>query len=245
MKLKTFPLILESAVRITPNVKHFVFRYDGEGDFSYTPGQFITLHFEHQGKMLRRSYSIANKGNEGNRIEFAAGYVEHGPASELLFNLQPGEALNANGPFGRLVLKDEPVKRLILLATSTGVTPYRCMLNEIETRLSNDPTLEVIVLQGVQKREDVLYGDEFIAFSEQHPRFQFCAHLSRENIDKPHPFETSGYVQSAFDTLSLDPEHDLVYLCGNPQMIDDSFNILKERGFEIKSIRREKYISSK
>jgi NAD(P)H-flavin reductase len=50
-------------------------------------------------------------------------------------------------------------------------------------------------------------------------------------------------VQSSFPELDLNPEEDMVYLCGNPGMVDESFSDLKDRGFAIQRIVREKYIS--
>jgi NAD(P)H-flavin reductase len=44
--------------------------------------------------------------------------------------------------------------------------------------------------------------------------------------------------------LDLDPENDIAYLCGNPDMIDQAFDRLTQKGFSPKNIRREKYISS-
>lgn len=241
MPVQTFPITLQESTYISPLVKHFTFIT--EHDFNFTAGQFITIHFEREGKTLRRSYSLANKPSNDNKIEFAAGFVENGPGTQLLFNLQPGDTININGPFGRLILKEEPVKRYILMATSTGTTPYLSMLDEIAQRLEQRPELEVVVIQGVQKKEDLLYGTDFQAFAIEHPRFQFRAHYSREQDNDLNEFEYKGYVQTAFDSLNLDPENDIVYLCGNPAMIDDSFEQLKSLGFTIANIRREKYIS--
>ncbi|WP_373289467.1 hypothetical protein, partial [Alicyclobacillus cellulosilyticus] len=78
----------------------------------------------------------------------------------LLFNLKPGDAIDINGPFGRLILKDEVPKRYIFVATSTGITPYRAMLPALQKRLEENKLLEVVILQGAQKSEDILYGDE-------------------------------------------------------------------------------------
>ncbi|MGF2339041.1 FAD-binding oxidoreductase, partial [Acinetobacter baumannii] len=93
----------------------------------------------HDGKNLKRSYSIANEPKKDNRIEFAAGYFEGGPGTELLYNLKPGDVIHINGPFGRLIFKDETPGRYILVATSTGTTPYRAMLNELGQRIEKHP----------------------------------------------------------------------------------------------------------
>jgi ferredoxin-NADP reductase len=244
MQVKTFPIILEDTKMLSPKVKHFVFKSLESPCFSYLPGQFITIHFERDQKILRRSYSIANVPLQNNLIEFAAGYVEGGPGTELLFNLKPGDSININGPFGRLTLKDEPAKRYILVATSTGITPYRAMTQELIKRLETNPELRVMILQGVQKREDLLYKDEFLDLASRFSGVTFSAHYSRESSNQLESYEHQGYVQAAFPHLELNPEEDMIYLCGNPGMIDDSFTYLKENGFAIQRIIREKYISS-
>lgn len=243
MPLNTFPITLEESYMLTPKVKHFSFKCSNTPAFNYLPGQFITIHFEHEGKSLKRSYSIANAPSQDNRIEFAAGYIKGGPGTELLFNLKPGDTINISGPFGRLILKEEDPKRYILVATSTGVTPYRAMLQELKRRLALQPDLQVVIMLGVQKREEILYAEQFQAFAQQFPHASFIPCLSQEKEDELKPNECKGYVQHAFSRLNLNPDHDLVYLCGNPGMIDEAFNYLKEDGFAMQQIIREKYIS--
>lgn len=243
MQVKTFPVILEDTIMLSPKVKHFIFRSTQNPPFNYLPGQFITIHFERDGKMLRRSYSIANMPSNNNCIEFAAGFVENGPGTELLFNLKPGDSININGPFGRLILKDDMPKRYILVATSTGVTPFRAMRSELQRRLEANPELNIVILLGVQKSEDILYREEFLTFADLSPNITFRAYLSREPVNNLRDHEFSGYVQHAFPDLALDPARDSVYLCGNPAMIDESFTWLKDNGFSIQQVIREKYIS--
>lgn len=243
MQVNTFPITLKESFMITPKVKHFIFNCELSPEFSYLPGQFITIHFEHEGKSLKRSYSIANEPKQNNQIEFAAGYFENGPGTELLFNLKPGDVININGPFGRLIMKDEIPGRYLLIATSTGITPYRAMLQELGKRMEAQPELQVVILQGVQRREEILYCEEFKAFAQKYPQATFRPYLSRQTAEELQENEFSGYVQHAFPTLDLNPHQDVVYLCGNPGMIDDAFNYLKEQGFAMQQIIREKYIS--
>ncbi len=226
---------------LTPSVKHFVFTH--RAPLNYAPGQFITMHIKKDDKILRRSYSIANPPNTENVLELAAGFVEGGPGTELLFNLKPGDTLETTGPFGRLVLKEEDPKRYIFVATSTGITPYRAMLPELTKRLQASPELEVVILQGVQTRNDLLYHDEFLKFAAELPRVTYRAQLSREKPEALGSHEHTGHVQTSFSELQLNPDEDIVYLCGNPGMVDESFSILKEKDFAIQRIVREKYIS--
>lgn len=242
MKIKTTPLKLKDSVMLTPSVKHFVFSCQDEKLKSFTPGQFITMIFEINSKVIRRSYSVANLC-QSQEIEFAAGYVENGPASERLFPLKIGDEIQVTGPFGRLLLKDEPVKRYFLVATSTGVVPYRAMLSQLAEKLSQDPELIVHILEGVREKQDLIYGEEFLEFTSKHKNAHFHACYSREKDQDLKSHESIGYVQKQLMSLNPSPDDDLVYLCGNPAMVDECYEKLSEQGVEQKKIRREKYIS--
>jgi len=244
MAIEKFSLALQQAQRITPNVLHMAFmRTDGK-PLEYIAGQFITFMFQGAEKAKRRSYSIASIPGKTYTIDIAISYVEGGIASEALFNMKPGESFAAMGPAGRLIMQDDPeAKRYILVATGTGVAPYRTMLPALAKRLSEQPDFSVELLLGVQYHQDLLYGEDFREFAKQQQRFHFHAYLSRETTELASD-EHTGYVQHAFKQLALHPGTDIVYLCGNPNMIDDAFTLLLEQNFATKDIRREKYISS-
>lgn len=237
-------LRVTEAFMISPKVKHFILKGEATPPLHWIPGQFITIHFDYEGKKLKRSYSLANASDGSNRMEFAAGFVESGPGTTYLFNKKSGDILEATGPFGRLVLKDELPTRYILVATSTGITPYRAMLPALKKHLLENPVFKVVILQGVQYRTDLLYEQEFkqlvAAFPQQ---VSYIPCLSRETNSDALCGTHSGYVQGMFPDLQLEPAKDLVYLCGNPGMIDVSFRYLQEQGFAIQHIIREKYIS--
>lgn len=242
MPIQTYTIRLSERTPLSDKVSHFSFKMTDPVMPIYVPGQFITAQITHEGKALRRSYSIANR-EPSDTIEFAAGYVPNGPASELLFNMNTGDSLTITGPHGRLVLKEEPVSRYLFIGTSTGITPYRAMLSSLTEHCKMNPNLEVVIIQGVQYRADVLYEREFLTFANQHPNASFYTALSRESNEHLAPHEHRGYVQSVLETLSPHPDKDIVYLCGNPQMIDDTFERLKAVSFDPKNIRREKYLS--
>lgn len=245
MALPTYTLTLAWSRDVTPSVKHLAFfREDGVIP-QYVPGQFITLHILNaEGKKLHRSYSLASAPCAEGILEMAAAYVEGGVASQLLFNLQPGGTVTAGGPYGLFVLKDEQPQRYVLVGTGTGITPYRSMLPELAKRFSANPALSVDLILGVRIKADALFAQEFVDFAKQFPgRFRFHSCYSREqptSITEPH--EILGRVQDRFPGLALNPTTDIVYLCGNPAMIDAAFgNLTEGYGFDKKSVRREKY----
>jgi len=244
MTWNTFPLILEWSSDITPTVRHFAFRRADREPFEYTAGQFINLHWEREGKRTHRSYSIANPPGESGLIELAMAPIAGGFATAKLQGLEPGDMVEASGPYGRFVLRDDPPCRYLLVATGTGVTPYRAMLPSLR-RLLAGGDYRVDLLLGVREPAELLYGEEFKAMAAEHENFSFHACYSRTLPAAPSEWEVQGYVQSRLADLGVSPDSDIAYLCGNPNMVDEAAEFLKAAGFGVKLVRREKYLSAR
>jgi ferredoxin-NADP reductase len=244
-----FPLRLVDSFMLAPAVRHLVFeRSDGQ-PLAFVPGQFLQVHFSYDdGKPTKRSYSVGSVGDGSSpvqRIEIAVSYVEGGAATKLLGQLQPEGLIDASGPYGRFCLMEGDTNaRYILVATGTGVTPYRAMLPQIE-RLMETRGCRFVLLYGARNEGELLYGEEFEAFARKHANFVFHPCLSRGARPNPRPHDRLGYVQTVLAELEPDPNGDIAYLCGNPDMVDASFAALKEFGLPVQHIRREKYISSR
>lgn len=243
----TFPLRLAGSRMLAPTVRHLAFARDDGAPLRFIPGQFIQIHFEHEGAALRRSYSVATRhgdpANPCETIEIAVSYVEGGPATQLLSALREGETIEASGPYGRFCLHDaDSNARYLLIGTGTGVTPYRAMLPVLEGQM-RERGLEVALLFGARTEADLLYGEEFDAFADAHPGFAFMPCFSRMPRSPARALDRRGYVQDQLDTLAPDPARDIAYLCGNPNMVDACFERLKAFGLPITNIRREKYVS--
>ena len=242
MAWKTFPVAVTGIEMETPSVLVLKFaRADGE-PLAYKAGQFLNIHFEADGTPVHRSYSIATPpGEEG--FEIAVSPVEGGRATRLLFGLKVGDVIDGSGPYGRFVLRDDEPCRYIMAATGTGVTPYRAMLPALHERVAAGFTIDILL--GIWRRDEALFARDFLDFADAHDNVSFHACYSREMPDEPHPWEKQGYVQRQIEALEPDPERDIVYLCGNPGMIDDTVEILRARDFPTRRMRREKYLPAK
>ena len=244
-----FQLRLVDSRMLASSVRHLVFeRVDGQ-PLAFQPGQFLQVHFHYDdGTATKRSYSVATVGDGASpveRIEIAVSSVEGGAATKLLGELPHGGIIDASGPYGRFCLHEADTHpRYLLLATGTGVTPYRAMLPQIATLLEKGGR-EVVLLYGARTEEELLYGEEFEAFAQQHPGFVFHGCLSRQPRSVPRSSDRSGHVQNVLSELAPSIERDIAYLCGNPNMVDAAFAALKEFGLPVPQIRREKYISSR
>jgi len=246
-----FPLKLIRSRALAPSIHHFVFQRDDGEALAFIPGQFIQIHFNYpDGSPTKRSYSIATVRERAaaadDPIEVAVSYVPGGAASELFGALREGQRIDASGPFGRFcLLPADSNRRYLLLATGTGVTPYRAMLPRLRQAIA-ERGVEVVLLFGARTPHDLLYGDEFSAFAKANTGFRFLPCFSREAAPEGvYPEQRRGYVQDALASLAPDPEHDIAYLCGNPDMVDAAFERFKGFALPVPHIRREKYVSSR
>jgi NAD(P)H-flavin reductase len=171
-------------------------------------------------------------------------YVPGGAATALFEGMDLGSTVQASGPFGRFCLMPQDTnRRYLLVGTGTGVTPYRAMLPLLEKAIA-ERGVEVVLLMGARTPAELLYGDDFRAFADRHPNFRFVPCFSRELPDAPHVDVRHGYVQQFLEEFAPG-EGDIAYLCGNPNMVDATFEALKAFGLPVPLIRREKYVSSK
>src|SRR6185437_13550327 len=115
--IEHFQLKLADSHMLAPSVRHLAFERADGTRFKFTPGQFIQIHFNYDdGKPTKRSYSVGTPAESSE-----VGRLEH------------GGTVDASGPYGRFCLMDDDAnQRYLLIATGTGITPYRAMLPKIE-----------------------------------------------------------------------------------------------------------------
>jgi len=245
-----FPLKLVSSRMVAPTVRHLVFSRDDGLPLDFIPGQFVQVHFHYDdGTATKRSYSLATIHDHalgpGETVEIAVSYVAGGAATKLFESLDEGGQIEASGPYGRFCLMpNDANKRYLLIGTGTGVTPYRAMLPAIELLMATRG-IEVVLLFGARRPEELIYAEDFYAFAAAHPGFRFVPCFSREMPADPHADVRRGYVQDALPEFAPNTDTDVAYLCGNPVMVDTCFEALKASGLPVPRIRREKYVSSK
>jgi ferredoxin-NADP reductase len=222
---------LIESVEIAPEVRHFVFETPERIDFA--PGQFVSFTDLVNGKKITRAYSIASPPAGMNRFELCLNLVKEGLFSPRLFAMQPGETVEMRPPLGQFTFR-HPDRPALLIATGTGIAPFRSMLHAHLSAVSPEFTL----LFGVRYEASLMYRAEFEEMVRAHSHFRFLPTLTR-------PGECwtgrTGRVQSHLQEAIGDRRDMDVFLCGMKAMVDDARNILKEMGFDRKQILFEKY----
>jgi CDP-4-dehydro-6-deoxyglucose reductase len=147
--------------------------------------------------------------------------------------MQPGDRIGMRPPLGTFVLR-QPPRDSVLVATGTGIAPFRAMLQAHLGPGSPGFTL----LFGVRYESTLLYREEFEAMERTFPQFRFWPTLSRPDASWQ---GRTGHVQAHLEE-AIGGRRDVdIYLCGLKQMVDDVRSIVKGMGFDRKQIRYEKY----
>ncbi|MEI9814084.1 MAG: FAD-binding oxidoreductase [Acidobacteriota bacterium] len=226
---------LVSSAEIAPGVNHFVFEAEAEaaGPLRFTAGQFVSFTELIEGKPVTRAYSLASAPSSSNTFELCLNRVDDGRLSPHLFAMRPGDTIEMTGPLGTFTLR-EPARDSILIATGTGITPFRSFLQAYLPQGTPSFTL----LFGVRHESHLLYRTEFEDYVARYPQFRFWPTLTQPPEDWK---GRTGRVQAhLFEAIGERRNIDL-YLCGLKPMVDDVRAILKEMGFDRKQIRYEKY----
>jgi CDP-4-dehydro-6-deoxyglucose reductase len=223
--------VLVSQREIAPEVRHFVFEIPEVDRFDFRAGQFVSLSTGIGGKTITRAYSLASRAAGDNRFELCLNRVEGGLFSPHLFDLPPGGSVDVAGPLGYFHWRDQ-VSDSILVATGTGIAPFRGMLQE---EFAGHATL----VFGVRYEPSLMYRAEFEALEAAKPdRFRFLPVLSRGDESWA---GRRGHVQSHV-LEALGERRDVnVYICGMKAMVDDLRAQLKALGLDRKRIIYEKY----
>ena len=204
-------------------------------------GQFVMIGLEVNGRPLMRAYSIASANYE-DHLEFFSIKVQNGPLTSRLQHLKEGdELLVSTKPTGTLVLDDlKPGKNLYYFSTGTGLAPFMCLVKDPE---AYERFEKIVLIHGVRNVNDLAYKD----FLEGLPQDEVLGDLVREKLIyyplvTREPFRNQGRLTDVIKNgkmaadiglPDLNPVTDRVMICGSPQMLKDSCEILDARGFEI------------
>lgn len=229
----TFGLTLVSSRDEAAGVR--TFRFASPRGFSFTPGQFLTFHFEDAPKTWR-AYSLCSSPRDAaDWFEVTVAMV--GPFSARLGALTPGgeRGLVARGPFGKWTY-DGSAAHAVLVSGGTGITPFRAMC-----RFKSDGARcgELTVCYSAKTPDDLIYKAEYPSWRRSgiavHPR------ITRPIVD---PGSWTGLTGrwTADEVLKAaeDPEA-VYYLCGPNKMVQELREGLQAAGVPARKVRTEKW----
>lgn len=230
---------------LTPNL--FTLRTTRDPGFRFRSGQFARLGVtKPDGSTVWRAYSMVSSPFD-EFLEFFSIVVPGGEFTSELSRLGVGDTLLVERQaFGYLTL-DRFVdgRDLWLLATGTGVAPFLSILQDFEVWERFE---RILLVYSVREGAELAYQELIAGLSQRDylaeyaHKLQFIPTVTRES----RAGALSGRITTLLDNGELErvagvpmtAEHSRVMLCGNPQMIDDTRKLLKQRDMNLSLSRR-------
>jgi len=188
--------------------------------FKFVAGQHVSLSIP--GDYQSREYSIYS-AEESENLEVLVKEVDGGYFSPKLKHLKVGDMVEVHGPFGKFGLDEKNKKnnKHVMIASGTGIAPFHSMIK-------SNHGLDYQVIHGVRYASEAYEKDHY-----ETDRFLLCT-----SRDTNGDFE--GRLTEYLKNADFD-KNTSFYLCGNSDMIFDSMEILREKGFERENINVEVY----
>ncbi|MBG5884008.1 ferredoxin--NADP(+) reductase [Providencia alcalifaciens] len=208
----------------------------------FIAGQFAKLALEVNGERVARAYSYVNAPSD-NRLEFYFVIVPNGKLSPKLAELQIGDTLQiTDEASGFFVLDEIPeCKHLWMLSTGTAIGPFLSILQENK---GLERFEKIVLLHAVRYQKDLSYLPLMQQLEQQFQgKLRIVTVVSREHA----PGSLYGRVPALIEDhqleefvgLPIDADKCHIMLCGNPEMVRDTRDKLKDTHGLVKHLRRK------
>lgn len=205
-------------------------------DFSYKPGQTITLNLpagNDGSPALRHTFSLTSAPHEEDLS--IATRVRQTPYKQALKKLDKGSELSFTGPYGKFGLPEQTGRPIVMVAGGIGITPYISMLHDAT---HNGSTQQFLLLYSNHHPQQAAFLHDLQELTRLNPYFRLQATMTGEagdgwtglrgRIDK-------NMLQQAIQGLS----EPLCYVTGTPYMVEEVLDHLNSLGIADDSIRSE------
>jgi NAD(P)H-flavin reductase len=231
-----FVAVLERRVDLSHSVYLLTFR--SEVPVSWVPGQFfnvwVPIVLNGVSTKKRKSYSIASAPRSDCTFDICIKKVPGGLTSNEMYVVHIGSRLDFEGPLGHFCLKDGN-SIAAMLATGTGIAPFRAMLQHM---IAKESSRKVVLVHGVRTEEDLLFREEFEDMARRNLSFSYVPTLSRPGDAWT---GSRGYVQLHISDLLEETSDVDFYLCGLAPMITACVEECTKLGVTRERIHREVY----
>ncbi|MEM3362102.1 MAG: FAD-dependent oxidoreductase [Candidatus Anstonellaceae archaeon] len=199
----------------------------------YSPGQFFMIKINNlETKPNFRPYS-ALLPYQKNKLAF--GIKKHGIFSSALVDLQIGQNVQIAGPYGQFLF-DENVKYSIFLAGGIGITPFVCMLKNLENKI--DEQKKAYLFYSNKTKEDIAYKNLLDEIAANNPSIKIIYTLTQIFEDK---FEKGRINIEMIQKYSPQWKEAKYYLCGTKEFVLQLSKMLIENNINPNNIKTEKW----
>lgn len=227
----TLTVTVADVHRMTPDVKQFRLVAD-DHVFEYEPGQHTMVHFDNDGEEDVRPYTATNLPGT-SQLVLAIKRYEGGNGSVFMHDRTPGEEIEIEAVSGNLHVRDLD-RDAVFVATGTGITPLYPMVKQYAREGTGDAHL----VFGERDQAHLIFRESLDQLRAENESLTVDYVLS----DPSRAWNRRiGHVQDHLpDALAdgaLEDAH--FYLCGVPEMVVDTQDLLEREGVDADRIFTE------
>src|SRR5256714_689930 len=223
----------------------FAIPHELAGDYSFLPGQYLTLRTTMDGEEVRRSYSICSGPDDGE-LRIAVKKVDGGAFSSWAADeLKSGDELDVMTPTGRFGVTHAPdqARLYVGFAAGSGITP---ILSIIKGVLAREPKSRFFLFYGNRTTEGMLFLEELEELKDRFMQQLSLFHvISGEEQDIPilHGRLDGEKVRVLLRSLVPASSVDHVFICGPMGMSEDIEATCRDVGIAEEKIHVERFVS--
>lgn len=234
----TYSARIERIFNHSADTRSLFLRLADGADFTFIPGQFISLELPLTDEVRVRPYSIASSPEDGQPLEICLDLVPGGAGSRYLFGLSVGDSIAFTGPFGKFTLDRVPEVETIFIAEATAIAPIRPM---IRRALADQHHPALRLHHAARTEEGLLYRREFEARAASDSRFSFEPTLIEPSSG------ASGGRGGLIDLIERryvtgdENRNRRFYICGVGKPVFDLRDLLRGAGYERRAVQYERW----
>jgi len=224
----------------TSNVKTFRLRdpLGGPIPFTFVPGQFLTYSAEIDGKLVRRSYTIASSAAQRAYVETTIKREEPGIFSDHMHDhVAEGDLIDVMAPSGAFTFTGAEADSVVLIGGGVGITPLMAAIRYLDDTCWPG---EIFLVYGAQTTAHFIFRDELEYRQRRMRNLHLAATMARAAGTSWMGAE--GHITKEFLAQSV-PEiaRRRVHLCGPPGMMEAMKKILAELDVTPEQVRTEAF----
>ncbi len=225
-----FTLEVVKKEQVTEKVYFVTFRLIDPPAIEFTAGQNMMLMVA---PGVNRTMSIASPPSKKSELLMVHDVSPMGPGSRWTVGLSVGDKVTIVAPTGGVLSFIDSPRKKVMVATGTGIAPFRPMVVDY---LERGGTAPMVLYWGQRYEHDVYWKEELDSIQSLNPTFTWHQILS-----KPTDAWTGlrGHVTEHVLDKEKDKEESEFYLCGNKGMIDEVRARLLEQNVPKEQIKSE------
>lgn len=246
-------VVVRRVVPLTHDVVQVVLAPTRPGGVAFTPGQYLTLGVEVDGRHVERCYTISSPPTRPHLLSLTVKRVPDGVVSTYLHDrVRPGDRLQVTGPLGGFSVAEHPARRYLLLSAGSGVTPTLATLRTMADLAElggpgsgTDPGLDVVVVHSARTPDDLVARVEVEALAAAHPGLRVhwvCETDGAADRSGPWSGPRGRLTADLLRAFAPDVADREVFTCGPPGYMAAARDLLAEVGADPERCHEESFV---